>query len=317
MKLLLSLFTSVVLIVIGCCTANAQQARFEIKETEEGLAVTLDGNLLTNYLIKSGAKPVLWPLIGPDEIPLTRQYPIRDALEFEKQDHVHHRSMWLTHGDVNGISFWDETENHGNIVHRKFETFSGGDTATIVSLNDWIGPDEVKVCSDRRTLVFGVLDEVRWIDFTAEITAGDQPVVFGDTKEGSFGIRVAGWMKVDAEQGGQIVNSNEQIDKDAWGQPAEWVDYHAPHKEQVYGIAILNHPSSYGFPTHWHVRTYGLFAANPFGLHDFYPDDASKVGRFELPAGESFKLRYRVLLHRGDEKTAKIADIFKEYAAEK
>ena len=80
----------------------------------------------------------------------------------------------------------------------------------------------------------------------------------------------------------------------------------------IEGIAILNHPSSYGFPSHWHVRTYGLFAANPFGLKDFTNGKAK--GEYTLPAGETMRLRYRVLLHKGDEKEGRVADVFAEYA---
>jgi Na+/H+-dicarboxylate symporter len=80
----------------------------------------------------------------------------------------------------------------------------------------------------------------------------------------------------------------------------------------VEGIAILNHPSSYGFPSHWHVRTYGLFAANPFGLKDF--TNGQSKGEYTLPAGETMRLRYRVLLHKGDEKEGRVADVFAEYA---
>ena len=78
------------------------------------------------------------------------------------------------------------------------------------------------------------------------------------------------------------------------------------------GIAIMNHPSSFRFPSYWHVRTYGLFAANPFGLHDFTA--GKEKGEYTLPAGETLKLRYRVLLHKGDEATGHVAEAFAEFA---
>ena len=110
------------------------------------------------------------------------------------------------------------------------------------------------------------------------------------------------------------MNSEGQTDRGTWGKRAAWVDYHGPLDGQVTGITIMNHPSSFRFPTYWHVRTYGLFAANPFGLHDF--EGTSEVdGTHELEAGESITLRYRVLLHRGDEKEGKVAEAFADYAA--
>ena len=307
MKYMLSL-------LLTCCFVHFSFAdTFDVEQDDTGVTVKLKGELFTRYLIKSGAKPVLWPVVGPDGVKMTRQYPIEDALEFEKQDHVHHRSFWFTHGNVNGVDFWAETDNHGNIVHKKFEKVSGGDTAKIISLNDWVGPDGETIGSDQRALTFGVNGENRWIDCDITFTAGEKTVVFGDTKEGSFGLRVAGSMKVEAEQGGEIVNSQGLKDKEAWGKPAGWVDYHGRIGEKVYGIAIMNHPSSYGYPTHWHVRTYGLFAANPFGLKDFYGKDSGKDGALTLKPGESFSLRYRVVLHRGNETDAHIAELFKEY----
>jgi Family of unknown function (DUF6807) len=124
-------------------------------------------------------------------------------------------------------------------------------------------------------------------------------------------------MRMDAKQGGTIVNSRGQTDDDAWGKPAEWVDYNGPVEPggERLGIAILNHPSSFRFPTYWHVRNYGLFAANPFGLHDF-KNVREPEGQYTLKMGESMNLKYRVILHKGDEKTAKIAQQYQCYAAD-
>jgi hypothetical protein len=178
-------------------------------------------------------------------------------------------------------------------------------------------PAGEKVCEDLCTFSFGADADKRWIDLEVIVTApADKEAKFGDTKEGSMGVRVAGTMDVDAKKGGKIVNSRDQADADAWGRPAEWVDYHGPVEGEVVGIAILNHPSSFRFPTTWHVRTYGLFAANPFGLGDF-PGGEGVDGSHTLKPGESFTLKYRIVFHKGDEKDGKIAEAFAEYAATK
>ena len=153
----------------------------------------------------------------------------------------------------------------------------------------------------------------RWIDFTITIKALDKPVKFGDTKEGTFGLRLAETISVDAKKGGQIVNSNGQLDNNAWGKAAEWVDCYGPLDSETVGIAILNHPSSFRYPTYWHVRGYGLFAANPFGLRDF-SGDKKKDGSYTIQPGEQITLRYRVIFHRGDEKVGKIAEAFSSYS---
>ncbi len=305
------------LMVVLSLAGAVEAAEFELVQSDDGVDVKLDGQLFTRYLVKSGAKPILWPIIGPTGTAVTRGYPMVDELgPSERADHVHHRSLWLTHGDVNGHSFWHESNDPPTIVHREFVKVESGKRGTIITRNDWLDPTGKKHCQDVRTLTFHTLGNSRCIDFDAVLTAADAPVKFGDTKEGTFGVRVAGTMKVDAKKGGRIVNSEGQTDREAWGKAAAWVDYHGPVDGKTVGIAILNHPGSFRFPTYWHVRTYGLFAANPFGLHHFKGSNTVD-GSHTLEAGESCTLRYRVIIHEGDEKQAAIAEAFSKYSQEK
>lgn len=284
--------------------------------TDDRVIVKIDGQPFAEYRTTTGQTPALgpivWPIIGPTGKPMTRAYSMAEGPSSERKDHPHHRSLWFNHGDVNGYSFWHKE----TIKHRKFVKVEGGRRAVIITINDWLAPDGKKVCEDQRTLTFWVDGPSRFIDFDVTVKATEGPVKFGDTKEGSFGVRVAGTMKVSAKQGGRIINSNGQVDKDAWGKAAAWVDYHGPVDGETVGIAILNHPSSFRFPTHWHVRTYGLFAANPFGLHQFeHSQDVD--GSYTISPGKSMTLHYRVLLHKGDEKVGKVAEAFAAYAKEK
>ena len=299
--------------VLWCIAAPLEAAKFEAQQQDDGVTVKLDGKLLARYVAKSGNKPIVWPIIGPNGKEITRQYPMRDALPDERADHPHHRSFWFTHGDVNGISFWHESSDTGEIVHKEYLEVSGGEKAVIKTRNDWIGPDGIKICEDVRTHTFGTDGERVWFDFDSTVTAGDAKVTFGDTKEGCCGVRVAGNVKTDAKKGGRIVNSNGQTDREAWGQQAAWCDYYGPVDGKIVGIAIMNHPSSFRYPTYWHVRTYGLFTANPFGLSDFKGEPKGS-GDHTLEPGEFFTLRYRILIHKGDEKEGKVAEAFKAYA---
>lgn len=112
---------------------------------------------------------------------------------------------------------------------------------------------------------------------------------------------------------GRIVNSEGLRDGATWGKRAKWVDYYGPVEGQTVGVAIFDHPRNPRHPTHWHVRDYGLFAANPFGIHDFEkkPDG---TGDLEVAAGQSVTWRYRFYFHRGDEQEAKVAERYAEYA---
>jgi len=298
-------------------------AELTAQQCDHGVVIKIDGQPFAEYWYRSGSKPIVWPIIGPGGQPLTRFYPMAEGGTNEKKDHPHHRSLWFTHGSVNGIDFWaepakKEPKNHplGQIVHRELVKVAGGQEAVVITRNDWIGPEGKKVLEDHRRVGFAGDASRRWIDFDITLTAGQEPVVFGDTKEGSFGLRVAETMKVDAKLGGQIVNSQGLRNAEAWGQTASWVDYHGPVADQTGGIAILNHPSSFHYPTRWHVRTYGLFAANPFGLKDFPGAPKGADGAVKLAAGKSLTLWYRVLLHKGDEHEGQVAEMWTAYSKE-
>lgn len=290
----------------------AISAEISIEQSEAGARVKIDGQLFTEYHTVSGTKPILWPIIGPTGKPVTRDFPMADK-PGEAKDHPHQRSCWFSHGNVNGVSFWEEkAKKPAKIEHREFLAIESGNRPTIATRNDWIAPDGRKLCEDRRTLGFGATADARWIDFEIVIRASEGELRFGDTKEGSFGLRVAESIAVDARQGGRIVNSEGKTNREAWGRRAAWVDYCGPLEGQTVGIAVMNHPSSFRYPTYWHVRTYGLFAANPFGVKEFGgegPGDAT------LAAGETICLRYRVYLHTGDERSARVAEVFQEYSA--
>ncbi|NLF09348.1 MAG: hypothetical protein GX594_15415 [Pirellulaceae bacterium] len=298
-----AVFTAAFLIICS----RGYSTEITVERSEGGAVVKIDGRLFTEYLTCSGTKPILWPIIGPTEQPMTRAHPMGDV-EGEKKDHPHQRSLWFSHGDVNGVNFWAETGRVGKIEHLEFVKL-GGTPATIVARNAWIDPDGKKVCEDTRTLGFGAYDQSRWIDFDITLKATDGPVVFGDTKEGTFGIRVAKSIRVDAGMGGKFVNSRNQVNNDAWGQPAEWIDYHGPVGGRTMGIAVLNHPDSFRYPTYWHVRPYGLLAANPFGASDFSKGQLPG-GATTIAPGESIRLRYRVLFHRGDQREGRVAEAF-------
>src|SRR5688572_24912741 len=175
---------------VAVASLVASAAEFTLTTESDGVTVKYDGKLFTRYLTKSGAKPVLWPIIGPTGKEMTRAYPITEGTPEEKKDHIHHRSFWFTH-TVNGVSFWDESGKNGNTIHKEFVLVKGGSEGTIVTRNDWVGPDGKKVCEDLRMLAFGREGESPWIDFDITVKASEGDTTFADTKEGTFAIRVA------------------------------------------------------------------------------------------------------------------------------
>ncbi|QDU54791.1 DUF6807 domain-containing protein [Aeoliella mucimassa] len=295
-------------------------AELGVKLDDDGAAITIDGELFTKYLTDGGNKPILFPVIGPTGEPVTRNYPIKPAVEHEKKDHPHHRSIWFGYEGINGLNFWHEpkeldklAEHDGKQVHKKFSKIElDGETVLIVAENDYVDRNDKVVAKDERTLRFGVDGDMRWIDYTIKLWSPEGPLVIGDTKEGAFAVRVAGTMKVTEKLGGTILNSHGDVDTEAWGKPASWVDYSGPVKDDVVGIAILAHPSSLKAEPRWHVRDYGLFASNPIGASNY--SGGAETGGLERAEGEPIVLRHRIVLHKGNSEQAKIAEVYEAYS---
>ncbi len=286
---------------------------FSITRTENALQIRYQGQPLTAYVFRGAPKPYLYPLMAPNDKPITRHFPMQ-RVAGESQDHPHHRSVWFTHGEVNGIDFWTEGANKGRVEHRELVVAEAGAVlARIVARNDWVAPDGKKVCEETTEIVCYHLPESRTIDYTIHLHATEGAVKLGDTKEGSFGVRVASSMEVTRNQGGQILNSEGQRDREAWGKRAKWCDYTGVVEGTVVGIAIFDHPDNLRHPTYWHVRDYGLFAVNPFGIHDFVPGTAKGTGDYTIPAGKTLSLRYRLWLHKGRTEEAGVAEQYQAY----
>jgi Methane oxygenase PmoA len=285
------------------------QTVFKVEKSDQGVKVLLNGELMSNYLVAEPS-PIVWPLIGPDGVKMTRDYPMIETTEGEKHDHPHHRSLWFTHGLVNGVDFWHKG---GRVVHQGFGKVEGGSSAIIEASSAWKDNKDVQVLTEKRRMTFGAAELMRWIDVDAMLKADIDEVVFGDTKEGTFAIRVAETMKVDAKLGGKIVNSEGQVDGEAWGQPAKWVNYTGPINGKTYGIAMFCHPDTFNFPNRWHVRTYGLFAANPFGVHHFLNQPNPTPG-VKIKKGDELKFRYRVMWHRDITDSGVLNKVFEEYS---
>lgn len=275
-----------------------------------------DGKLISSYQFRSGSKPVLWPIHAGDGHRMTRSYPLDATIPGEAHDHPHHRGLWMTFGDVNGLDWWAEGEGKGLVAHTKvLEVSEAGKLASLIAEHDWMTPakdGQASVAVLRETCRYAIHGnaEETVIDCEYLLRGVDatKPVVFGDTKEGMFAVRVPESMRGD-KPGGQILNSVGDQGGDTWGKSARWVDYSGPvahNNSDVHGIAILIHPTSFRANGLWHVRTYGLFAHNPFGIKDFLGNrtktasgsaEPPHAGGYELKPGETLHFFYRVIFH--------------------
>ena len=303
----------------------AKAAKVLVEKGETSLRVLIDGELFTEYHFSGFNKPILYPVIGPQGSGMTRNFPMK-KVEGEAEDHVHHKSLWFTHGNVNGTDFWAESadrHNIGKIVHDEFLEVTSGETASIKSTNKWVHPEGKVECTDTREIVISSTDTSRMIDYAVTIHASNGDVVFGDTKEGTMGIRTHPNLRLKnapdrgvTTAAGHAVNSEGHADGDLWGKRAKWVDYWGPIDGQTVGIAIFDHPTNPRHPTWWHARDYGLIGANAFGIHNF-ENKPKGTGDFKIAAGESATFRYRFIFHKGDVKEAGIDERYAEFAAGK
>ena len=280
------------------------------------LIVKAGGDLFTQYIYKDEkrSKPVLYPVIGPLETPLTRKYPLEEKSEGEESDHPHHASLWYTHGDVNGVDFWAVGENKGKIIHQEFLEMKGN---SFTSSNFWKDGEGKTICQDQRTLSFHEFGQNgRAIDIEITLMATVEDLVLGDTKEGSMGIRMAPEFRLRGKVArGSCLNSEGAVGKSIWGKRASWVSYWAKFDEQNLAISIFDHPSNPRHPTWWHARDYGLVAANPFGQHDF-EGKPKGTGDMKLNLGEKVTFKYGFLFHLGDPLDSNVAQKYLEWSKE-
>lgn len=170
-----------------------------------------------------------------------------------------------------------------------------------------------------RVTFFNVGPDERIFDVSIRFNASSGTVTFGDTKEGGLiAIRVASSM--DAPEAkrpdapGMIENGYGGLQEaENWGKRAPWCDYSGPVDDEIVGVTMMDHPTNPRYPTHWHVRGYGLMGANPFGLHDFYKDTDTHRGDWTIPAYELRNFYYRVLIHRGNATEANVRERYHDF----
>ncbi|MES2692959.1 MAG: PmoA family protein [Verrucomicrobiota bacterium] len=307
---------------------SAADTAVKLTKLEDRVRIEIGGKLFTEYRYVGAPKPCLFPILDAEGVSYTRNWPMKDVPD-EIHDHDWHRSVWFGHGLVNGHDFWRELKDKptGTIVHEALLEAQSGPTGQLRARSRWVSATGETICTDETTYRFRRVPEGYLLDCEIAIKASHGALTFGDTEEGAMAVRVNEAIRVTQAVGkkktpgtGTIVNASGDRGTKAWGKRAPWTDYHGPlpNGGPTIGVAIFDHPKNPSHPTWWHVRDYGLFAANPFGKHDFEKlKDQPNAGDIKVPAGSEFVVRYRILFHRGDEKQAKVADHYQNYAAGK
>jgi len=274
------------------------QVHMEHDEEKKRIDIVIGGKLFTSYVYEDGlAKPYLGPMYTRDGQTYTR-------LDFETKEHPHHRSLFLAIGDINGIDFWNEPEDRGLEIPNGFENFEEGTAfAAFTAKNIWKSIDGIpQLDESRRFTLYNQSEACRYLDIEMTLTASYGDVAVGPTKEaGPLGIRMNEGLRADKGTG-TLMNSYGAVGEgECWGRSAQWCDYSGTLSDKPYGIAAFDDEMNERFPTAWHIRNYGLFAANNL----FFK------GGFTIKKGESLTYRYRVVFHEGD---ASVSDRYILYA---
>jgi len=309
-------------------TPSDQEAPVEkvvLKKAGEGkIDIEVGGGLVTSFCYPADAeKPYLYPVIGPKGTRLTRGYPM-ETIDYEDgaRDHPHHRSLWVAHGDVNGANFWHISRDRSQQDVQKVEKIdvmaSGAVYGRLVAQINWNRADGSRVVKEQREYVFyNTPEDCRIIDSIVTFTATDGDVKFGDTKEGGLcSLRLN--PQIDESHGNGVMR-NAAGGKGAgecWGKRAAWCDYCGTIDGAVVGVSVFDHPTNLRHPTWWHIRDYGLYTANCFGLRYFENLNDKHAGDYTLAAGKTLTFQYRIILHEGDTDQAKIAEHYGGFAGQ-
>jgi len=316
--------TGVIVGGVLAVSSYAQGVRVVANEADRRVDITIDGKPFTSYIWPTSLKkPVLYPLITDEGITVTRGYPL-DPRPGERVDHPHHAGLWFNYGDVNGFDFWNNSDaikpedrhKMGSIEQTKIVSAkSGPDRGELVVESVWVTGEGKQILDQTTRYVFKGHGHERSIDEVVTLKALDREV-FHDDKEGVLGLRVASWLESPEEKGGEFRDASGKITKvedggspgasgvyltsegakggAAWGTRGRWCSLTGHTGDHTVTIAILDHPENPGYPTYWHARGYGLFAANPLGRNIF--DPKQPAFNFALEKGQSATFRYRVLL---------------------
>jgi len=334
--------------LISCTDKSSGDRNSEVKIVTDLNArkadIFIDNKFFTSYCWPENVyKPILYPVLSASGTEITRGFPLKPRLG-EQTDHIHQVGIWLNYGNVNGLDFWGngsrgvKEPGGGEIQHLRIERIQSknGEGVLVTSAN-WLTPGGKILLEEKTEYHFFAKGNARIIDRITTLTAKDTTVLFKDTKEGMFGIRVARQLELPSKAGVILIDStgNPSSAKDTlnagvtgnyqssegiegesvWGTRARWMDLYGIINGEKISIAVCDHPKNPGYPTYWHSRGYGLFSVNPLGVKDF--TQGKEEFNFEIDAKKTARFRYRVIIGSGEHLTTDEINVLADDFAKK
>jgi hypothetical protein len=311
-------------------------------KNENRVAVYVGNALFTQFIYPDSLeKPVLFPIYDAGDVPVTRGFPI-DPRPGEPTDHPHHLGCWFTYENVNNLDFWNNSyaipvekkSQYGWIKTDSLLEMTSGIKGTLKYHANWVNQQHQVLLQETTFFVFRGNGTLRTIDRITDLRA-DTDIVFADAKDGMFGLRLTRELQIpekkdqsftdnkgnttivkkDTIATGNYLTSEGKTGDSAWSTRGRWCKVFGKIANDSVSITIFDHKKNPNYPTFWHARGYGLFAANPLGEKIFTNGKSSY--NLHLKKGETVHFRYRILIQNGRttesiEQINQIADQFND-----
>ncbi len=308
--------------------ATAQQMPVTVKRNDQQkkVEVMIGGKPFTTFLYPDTLeKPVLYPLIAADGAVVTRGFPLNPK-PGDPTDHPHHIGLWFNFENLNGLDFWnnsyaipaDRKKQYGWIRTEKITEAKSGNTGVLVYQANWTNQNKEVILTENTRLEFSGNQNQRIVDRITTLKAVKE-ALFTDAKDGMLGLRLAHELQMpttkdekftdskgivtvvkggtDKIPNGNYLTSEGKTGDAAWSTRGTWCKVFGKIGADSVSVAIIDHPQNPNYPTFWHARGYGLFAANPLGEKIFTNGKSAK--NLKLQPGQSVTFKYRVVISNG------------------
>lgn len=304
-----------VLLAGGCATAPVRTPAL-VRDDEQGRVTVAAGEheVVSWRYGREFAIPHWFPLTSPSGKDLVIEHP---------DPYPHHRAAWIADkvqlGDGPVVDFYHCTQNQVDPqdASRGYRHFIRqvnlptcelqGDRAVIVAELQWLVDGATPVLDDERTLTVTPLDDGEaLLDLSWTLRASHGPVTFHSDWVHYAWPYLRLHPQFSVEHGGTLVD-----DVGRSGQPAtneryaNWVDCSNTIDGVTEGVAVFL-PQD-GEWRKWLTRDYGCFGPRR--------PDAQSGTRFTLQQGEELHGSVRILVHRGDASTGRVAERYREFVA--